>query len=66
MAKDQKIIRAKAGLLEAAKAAWRRRPGLQDHGLLSLRQPPPVQSPYDKGGELALREMSRRKNRAPP
>ena len=45
MAKDQKIIRAKAGLLEAAKAAWRHRPGLQDHGLLSLRQLLPVQGP---------------------
>ena len=33
MTTEQKIIRAKIGLLEACQAARQRQPGLQDHGL---------------------------------
>ena len=33
MTTEQKIIRAKVGLLELAKAARQRQPSLQDHGL---------------------------------
>ncbi len=33
MTTEQKIIRAKVGLLELGQAAWQRQPGLQDDGL---------------------------------
>ena len=61
MTQEQKIIRAKVGLLELAKQLGNVSQACKVMGYSRDRLLPVQGALYDQGGELALREISRKK-----